>query len=230
MTGSPLIPADFSGRVRLFPLPDLVLFPHVVQPLRIFEPRYIALLEDVLADDQLLGMALLQPGWERDYDGAPPIYPTVCVGRVISQTRQPDGCYNLLFAGGRRGTVQQERVTERGYREAHVQLVADRYRNSAPLGSPALRLKLLEAFHQLNPSGVASDPSIQALLRDEVPLGMLTDVIAYAVPLRLTDKLQLLAVADVDRRAQTLIEQLRQLTGSTQLHPPVPFPPEFSDN
>ena len=65
MPGSDLIPADFAGVVRLFPLPDLVMFPHVVQPLRVFEPRYVQMFEDALADDQLLTMAVLQHGWER---------------------------------------------------------------------------------------------------------------------------------------------------------------------
>ena len=104
MSGSHLLPDDFAGLVRLFPLPDLVMFPHVVQPLRVFEPRYVAMLEDATQDDQLITMALLQPGWEADYDGQPPIHSTVCVGRVISQSQQTDGSYNLLLAGLARGT------------------------------------------------------------------------------------------------------------------------------
>ena len=56
------LPHDFSGTVRLFPLPNLVMFPHVVQPLHIFEPRYREMLEDALEHDRLLAMALLQPG------------------------------------------------------------------------------------------------------------------------------------------------------------------------
>ena len=53
---------DFSGKVRLFPLPNLVLFPHVMQPLHIFEPRYRDLLEDALAGDRLIAMAVLTLG------------------------------------------------------------------------------------------------------------------------------------------------------------------------
>ncbi len=52
---------DFAGKVRVFPLPNLVLFPHVMQPLHIFEPRYRELLEDALAGDRLITMALLDP-------------------------------------------------------------------------------------------------------------------------------------------------------------------------
>ena len=73
-------PQEFSGKVRLFPLPNLVLFPHVMQPLHIFEPRYRFLLEDALATDRLIAMALLAPGWENDYEGRPPLYPMACLG------------------------------------------------------------------------------------------------------------------------------------------------------
>ncbi len=62
--------ANFSGVARLFPLPNLVMFPHVLQPLHVYEPRYRALLEEALDDDRLIAMAVLAPGWENDYEGA----------------------------------------------------------------------------------------------------------------------------------------------------------------
>src|SRR6188474_3512723 len=57
--------SHFAGRARLFPLPNLVLFPHVVQPLHVFEPRYRSLTADALGDDRLISMALLKPGGRR---------------------------------------------------------------------------------------------------------------------------------------------------------------------
>ncbi len=42
-------PEEFSGARGLFPLPNLVLFPHVIQPLRVFEPRYVDMLHDALS-------------------------------------------------------------------------------------------------------------------------------------------------------------------------------------
>ena len=78
---------DFCGTVRLFPLPNLVLFPHVLQPLHIFEPRYRELLEDALAHDGLIAMAMLEPGWEQDYDGRPPaLHPMACLAKVTRTT------------------------------------------------------------------------------------------------------------------------------------------------
>ena len=56
------VPEQFSGRARLFPLPNLVLFPHVMQPLHVFERRYVDLLHDAIEDDRLIAMALLAAG------------------------------------------------------------------------------------------------------------------------------------------------------------------------
>src|SRR3954465_8007381 len=90
---------DFGGTARLFPLPNLVLFPSVVQPLHVFEPRYRQLMVDALAEDRLIAMALLQPGWEDDYHKRPPIYPGVCIGRIFKEEKLEDGRFNLLLQG-----------------------------------------------------------------------------------------------------------------------------------
>ena len=61
--------------IPIFPLPNAVLFPGVFLPLHIFEPRYRAMVADALEGDRLIGMMLLKPGWESDYEGRPPVYP-----------------------------------------------------------------------------------------------------------------------------------------------------------
>src|SRR5437763_14532370 len=98
----------FSGTVRLFPLPNLVLFPQVVQPLHIFEPRYRRMTADALAGDRLLALVLLRPGWEPDYDGKPAIHPVACVGKIVADQRLDDGRYNLLLRGLTRVRILQE--------------------------------------------------------------------------------------------------------------------------
>ena len=86
MHGAPIdmdeILSTFRGEVRLFPLPNLVLFPDSFAPLKVFEKRFVKLVDDAKDDDGLVGMALLKPGWEDDYQGNPPIHPIVCVGRI----------------------------------------------------------------------------------------------------------------------------------------------------
>ena len=85
-------------KLPLFPL-GAVLFPGGRMALRIFEPRYVQMLEDALAGDQLIAMALLQPGWESDYEGRPPIFQVTCLGRVVTHARLASGHYNILLQG-----------------------------------------------------------------------------------------------------------------------------------
>src|SRR5438874_6479728 len=92
---SPL--ANYSGTARLFPLPNLVLFPHVVQPLHVFEPRYRQMTADALADDRLITMVLLKPGWEDAGNKPAALHPVACLGRVVADQLLPDGRYNLLL-------------------------------------------------------------------------------------------------------------------------------------
>ena len=74
------LPESFDGHVRLFPLPNLVLFPGVIQALNLFEPRYRQLMADVLDDDQLITMALVKPDPVNLTMPVPEICQTVCVG------------------------------------------------------------------------------------------------------------------------------------------------------
>src|SRR5262249_30206454 len=103
----------FGGEARLFPLPNLVLFPAVVQPLHIFEPRYRTLMADALAGDRLMALALLRPGWEEDYHQSPPVHSVVCLGKIFKEQLLPDGRYNLLLYGLARARILDELQTDK---------------------------------------------------------------------------------------------------------------------
>jgi Lon protease-like protein len=85
--------------IPIFPLPNAVLFPNVFMPLHIFEPRYRTMVADALAGDRIIGMVLLKPGFEADYEGRPPIYPTGCAGVITHSEPLPDGRYNIVLRG-----------------------------------------------------------------------------------------------------------------------------------
>jgi len=223
------LPHDFSGTVRLFPLPNLVMFPHVVQSLHVFEPRYRELLEDALAQDQLITMALLQPGWEADYDKRPPVFPVTCVGRVLTHSRLEDGCYNILLLGLRRASVIRELPAERSYRRAEVRLLEDRYPSSSASRRLNLRRELLDCFKQFLPKSVLGQQSIQHLFGDQLSLGVLTDIMSFTVQFDLPAKQQLLSEWNVALRAEKLLKLLRDKAGE-QPRPTVQFPPDFSQN
>src|SRR3954451_15222395 len=110
MSGHPDAARSIGGlsAVPLFPLPNVVLFPRAILPLHIFEERYKAMAADAIADDRQIAMALLKPGWERNYYGRPTIEPVVCVGLILSHEKLPDGKYNFLLQGQRRARISRE--------------------------------------------------------------------------------------------------------------------------
>jgi Lon protease-like protein len=224
-------PDAFSGTARLFPLPNLVLFPHVLQPLHIFEPRYRDLLAEAIEEDRLIAMALLSPGWEADYEGRPPVESTACLGRVATWQQLPDGTYNILLAGLKRLSIESELPPHKSFREARVQLLEDRYSPQGAARRPELQRCLLEAFGRALPSSPETREQINELLSGELSLGTLADIIAYSLELSIECKQKLLAEPNVDRRASQLIEHLHRLTAAPK-NPSGPafFPPEFSAN
>jgi Lon protease-like protein len=104
----------------LFPLPNVVLFPGVFLPLHVFEERYRALTRDALAGDRLIGMALLRPGFEGDYDGRPAIYPVGCAGVISHSDRLPDGRFNIVLHGVAKFRIVEE-LSDGDYRRARVE-------------------------------------------------------------------------------------------------------------
>lgn len=209
------LPDDFDGKVRLFPLPGLVLFPHAMQPLHIFEPRYVDMLRDSLATDHLIAMATLMDPTVVPVASPPVISQTVCLGRVISHTELEDDRHNVLLIGVRRATVRRELDTTRSFRIAQVDLIDDFYLPAATAKRSELKKRLLTAFGQIIPPSAGSQKSLHDLMAGPMGVGPITDIIAYTLPFEPEDKLHLLAMSDVDARAEHLIALIQR--GDVQL-------------
>jgi Lon protease-like protein len=114
----------FSGTLPLFPLPNVVLFPHTNLPLHIFEPRYREMLRDARAGAGLIGMVRFCPLLPRDANGAPVLPEIGCVGRITDVVDLPDGRSNLTLVGLSRFRIMEE-VPGGPYRSARVTWVPD---------------------------------------------------------------------------------------------------------
>jgi uncharacterized protein len=88
-----------ASSLPLFPLPTAVLFPNVFLPLHIFETRYRQMVADALNGDRMIGMVLLKPGFEAEYEGRPPVYDVGCSGLITHVERLPDGRFNIVLRG-----------------------------------------------------------------------------------------------------------------------------------
>jgi Lon protease-like protein len=116
--------AQLPDSIPLFPLPDVTLFPHTTQPFHIFEPRYRSMVEDALAGDSIIGMVLLRPGFEPEYEGRPPVYGIGCAGVIVASERLADGRYNILLRGISKFRILGEEQS-RLYRLAEVESIPE---------------------------------------------------------------------------------------------------------
>lgn len=221
---------EFQGVARLFPLPDFVMFPHVVQPLYVFEPRYVEMLETALEGDQLLALGLLKAGWEADYQGEPPIHSTVCVARIISHSQRANGHYNILVAGMNRAKIVKEIDNGLLFREAEVELIPDDAEISSDIGF-GLQTVLAKKFRELVPDSPTADEVMSRIMHDDTSLGMLADLIAFSLPIQLEVKQELLSELNIEKRAQYLIDHLSSHEADAPFFSPDRhFPPDFSHN
>jgi uncharacterized protein len=224
---------QFSGDVRIFPLPNLVLFPHVMQPLHIFEWRYRELLKDAMADDRLIAMATLAPGWEDEYQGSPRLYPMTCLGQVTMSNELADGTCNVLVLGLCRAKLTQEVASAGRYRRAKAQLHADVYSNCDVARRKALRRELRQNLLHILPNLPEVQEQMGHLLSDNVPLGTLVDVISYLLGVDISAKQSLLTEPNVYRRVEILLDHLAGAAVGEAISNGVVklgFPPQFSSN
>lgn len=216
-----------GGTARLFPLPNVVLFPHVVQPLHIFEPRYRQMTADALADNRLIAPVLLRPGWEAEYEDRPAIAKMLCIGRVVAEQKLNDGRYNLLLRGISRARIVRELPTDKLYRSAAVELQADGPPPPDAVGQRLLK-KLAGAIKPWFPTDAPALEQLDKLLHGELPLGVLADLLAFAVPLAVEAKQALLEQTDVQQRIELLLTHLQ--AGHAPERTERKFPPTFSSN
>ena len=108
--------------VAVFPLPDVVLFPHAALPLHIFELRYRTMVREALSAGRLITLAVLKPGWEKEYRDAPEYHALGCLAHIDDVEWLPNDCYDLRVIGLTRVRIGRP-VIEYPYRSARVELV-----------------------------------------------------------------------------------------------------------
>ncbi|CAN5856396.1 LON peptidase substrate-binding domain-containing protein [soil metagenome] len=188
--------------IPIFPLPHVVLFPNVFLPLHIFEPRYRAMVADALDGDRLIGMVLLRPGWEGDYEGRPPVFSIGCVGLISHHERLPDGRYNIVLRGLEKFRVEDE-DDSRLYRIARVTSLDEPLLESERGEVRAARQRL-ETLLVPQPGGRARDPKVPPSMGDED----LVNALAQYMELEPLEKQALLERQGLLERCRSLIELL----------------------
>jgi Lon protease-like protein len=192
--------------IPIFPLPNVVLFANVFLPLRIFEPRYREMVADALAGDRIIGMVLLRPGYEVDYDGRPPVYQVGCAGVITHSEQLADGRYNIILRGIDKFRILSEDAS-RAYRLASVEVLPE------PIAE-ADRLQLRQQRQRLETVLVAAiersgaDPKFPPAIPDED----LVNALAQYLDLQPIERQALLECNGLVERCRALIELLEMKT------------------
>ena len=111
-------------RVPMFPLPGVVLLPHALLPLHIFEERYRAMTRDVLKGARFIIVSLIAPG-ESEAAEKPAVQRIAGVGEIMMAHELPDGRFNLVLRGRARIRIDEELATPRPYREVSATVLPD---------------------------------------------------------------------------------------------------------
>jgi Lon protease-like protein len=207
--------------VPLFPLPNVVLFPRAILPLHIFEERYKVMTADALAGDKQIAMALLQPGWEKNYYGRPAIEPVVCVGTIVSHERLADGKYNFLLQGHSRARIVREVGSEAGsvdhkpYRQADLELLLEPPVMEIDLSNERLRLTAL--FGEDAYSALPLGRQFLQMLSSPLPTADIVDLIAFNLLDDVALKQKLLIETDPRRRAGRVASALEAMRPMVEL-------------
>ncbi len=216
----------FGGTAPLFPLPNLVVFPGIVQPLHIFEPRYRTMLRHVLAGDGYLAMALLKSGYEPTYHlKSCPVFPTVCLGQVIQHEELPDGRFNLLFKGLSRAVISAEMDNDQPFRTGRLELWGDEACTD-PTDAKVQAERLKARFLQCMQSRL-KDADLDKIFPPSMPFGMLCDLIAFALPSRPSLTQRVLEARNLCQRAGLVSDLLSRVEAGRDAPG---FPPPFSAN
>ena len=208
-----------NRRLRIFPLPGVVLLPGTLLPLHIFELRYRAMIADALEQDRMIGMSMLKPGWQKE-EPCPSIYPIGGAGEIVEAEELPDGRYNIVLEGRFRYRVLQEAPPD-PYRVARVEEIA-----SVPLPSPEEEARVTRMAARLF-AAVAGQLELSPLPEEPLSAERLSSELAVRLRYSAEELQTILELDQVGGRFGSLIA--RMLEWQRRLQFLAPFRPRELD-
>jgi uncharacterized protein len=202
-------------RLPMFPLPGVVLFPHALLPLHIFEERYKKMARDLLSSHRHLAVAMLEsPDDAVSPDRAPvspPIRPIMGVGEVVVAHELPDGRFNVVLRGRARIHLDRELLSDEPYR-----IIAASVRSDWPITNPAelsdadqsLRVLVERLAENIREGGEL----LRQLVASQTAPDELADVLAAALIVDPHKRQRLLETRDALRRIETVTAEVVAMT------------------
>ena len=188
---------DLPQVVPVFPLGGSLLLPDTNMPLNIFEPRYLAMVDDAMRGHRLIG--IIQPRWDAGEDDGS-VVAVGCLGRITGFQEAGDGRYLVNLAGICRFRQTHELPEKNGYRLFKISPFVDDLAETSAEGVD--RDALLEAFKQfLEANGMEADWESVS----KTPTDVLVNMLSMMSPYGPAEKQALLEARDLKTRAETLV-------------------------
>ena len=202
MVASPFKKAqDMPFVIPVFPLDGALLLPHAQLPLQIFEPRYIAMIDDAMAGERIIGMVQTRPGGDPE---RPVLQPIGCAGKITTFSETSDGRYLITLTGLSRFVVRDELPVQTPYRQVRSDFMAYEADLRPIDGSE-------EGFDRLRLLGALKDYLERRALDVDwetakaAPVDALVNSLSMALPFDPAEKQALLEAPGLDERRDTLV-------------------------
>ncbi len=198
--------ADLPSEFPIFPLPGALLLPHGRLPLNIFEPRYLALVEDSLAQGRMFGMIQPNTHAPRAPNG-PSLYQIGCLGRLTQFAETDDGRFLITLSGVSRFRVVEELPIRHGYRRISAEFSP--FEGDLSPSGTSMGIKRTELLGALRPFFTMHDIDANWDAIERMPEAMLVTTLAMLCPFDDAEKQALLEAPTEADRAADLLALLR---------------------
>ena len=197
-------PADLPEIIPVFPLPGALLLPRGQMPLNIFEPRYLAMIDDVLrSGTRLIGMIQPDPLHAGADQSKPNLFRVGCVGRITQLAESGDGRYLIQLTGVARYRLEEELAVDSAYRQCRVSYRPFIDDFTARKGEDAVDRKAL--LHALADFLKANDLKADWEGIESAPNEALVNALAMMSPYGAAEKQAMLEAPDLKTRAEILV-------------------------
>ena len=197
--------------LRIFPLAEVVLFPEVMLPLHVFEPRYRKMLSDSLADDRLIGMVLARSAEAQKPDD---VYAIGCAGRIVRHEPLEDGRSLIVLRGTVRFRIRRELPVDLPYRVVEAQALYE-----APVPAEHMRpwrselRRRVEAYVRV----LAGEVDHLDKIFEKQDLEHVVNYLCAALPLDVIERQSLLECSTAEQRFRRLCDLVEFKTAEVRL-------------
>lgn len=186
----------------VFPLSGVLLLPRGELPLNIFEPRYVAMIDDAMKGDRMIGMIqpLLASG---DHGQRPDLEQVGCLGRITQLAETGDGRYILNLTGVIRFRTIEEMPSIRPYRQCRIDL--DEFQDDLSMASGGMAVDRTYLIKTLRAFAEAKKLNVEWSAIDSATTEQIVNTFAMMGPFSSADKQALLEAFDFSSRADRLL-------------------------